>query len=333
MKKTILTFFIVRAFGLFAQTNLVPNNSFEIYSSCPLFAGELSKANGWFQPNIFPLGPLDGSTDYFNVCNNNFGGGSGIPLNQFGFQYARTGNAYAGFGPFVYSNLFTYREYLEVKFIDSLIKGRRYCLNYYLSLANTSSYAIGSIGSYFSPESLLYSSPNSENIQVIPQIENLVTSYLTDTLNWMLVEGEFIANGGERFLTIGNFRNNANTSYIQLSNTGIESYYYIDDISLIECEDAQTLTSSLTIPNVFTPNGDNTNDVFKPITKNIETLQCTIYNRWGIQVAELKEPSQVWDGRNTAGMQCTAGVYYYVLTAKGTDGKEYEEKGFVQLIR
>lgn len=87
-------------------------------------------------------------------------------------------------------------------------------------------------------------------------------------------------------------------------------------------------SSEITIPNIFTPNGDGENDVFKVISKNIKTFDCKIYNRWGTQVAELKNASESWDGKNA-----TAGVYYYIILAEGVDGKKYEEKGFVEVVK
>ena len=41
----------------------------------------------------------------------------------------------------------------------------------------------------------------------------------------------------------------------------------------------------------------------------------------------------MWDGRTTAGIECSDGVYFYILTAKGIDDKEYNQRGFVQLIK
>lgn len=90
---------------------------------------------------------------------------------------------------------------------------------------------------------------------------------------------------------------------------------------------------NLIIPNVFTPNNDGVNDVFKITTKKIATLNCKIYDRWGLLVNELTKTNEVWDGRTTSGIQCTTGVYYYTINALGEDGKAYSEKGIVQLIK
>ena len=105
-----------------------------------------------------------------------------------------------------------------------------------------------------------------------------------------------------------------------------------DSITVTVC-DSSSLPSSLQVPNIFTPNNDGINDEFRIKTKNIASVNCKIYNRWGILVGELTAPNEVWQGRTTSGMQASQGVYYYILTATGNDGKEYNEKGFVQLLR
>lgn len=92
-------------------------------------------------------------------------------------------------------------------------------------------------------------------------------------------------------------------------------------------------TSFITVPNVFTPNGDGQNDVFEFILQNISELKCVIFNRWGKKVAELTEPNSVWDGKINGGAEASDGTYYYILNANGTDDEEYELKGTVSLIR
>ncbi|MGQ0827535.1 MAG: gliding motility-associated C-terminal domain-containing protein, partial [Bacteroidota bacterium] len=90
------------------------------------------------------------------------------------------------------------------------------------------------------------------------------------------------------------------------------------------------------IPNVFTPNGDGINDEFV-ISNLSEGSSVNIYDRWGILVWStlVRSPSPsgrlggVWDGRTTAGLECTEGVYYYLINTSG--GKMY--KGFLELVR
>lgn len=90
--------------------------------------------------------------------------------------------------------------------------------------------------------------------------------------------------------------------------------------------------SNIILPNVFTPNYDSINDVFRPIIDEITELEFSIYNRYGNLIFETKRLRGFWDGRTTAGEACPDGTYFCVLSATGADGKTYKEKTFVQLF-
>lgn len=92
-------------------------------------------------------------------------------------------------------------------------------------------------------------------------------------------------------------------------------------------------TAGLTMPNVFTPNGDGVNDVFAPNAHGLKTLDCTIYDRYGAKIIDMDINMEYWDGYTTSGMACTAGTYFYVVKATDLNGKSYNLKGFIQLIR
>jgi gliding motility-associated-like protein len=82
------------------------------------------------------------------------------------------------------------------------------------------------------------------------------------------------------------------------------------------------------IPNVFTPNGDGVNDEFYiPGAGALRDFRVEIYNRWGRKVHEWTNPKEGWDGEGHS-----AGVYYYVVTAKRGNGDDYIEKGNITLI-
>ena len=57
----------------------------------------------------------------------------------------------------------------------------------------------------------------------------------------------------------------------------------------------------LAIPNVFTPNGDGTNDQLTVTASGITEFSCEIFDRWGLKMYELKSASEGWDGRTTSG--------------------------------
>jgi gliding motility-associated-like protein len=162
----------------------------------------------------------------------------------------------------------------------------------------------------------------------VPQIESEPGVYLTDSAGWTEITGQFVAQGGERFITIGWFRDTSTTDYIQLDTIwpDVGAYYYVDGVSLTE------KPSLIEVQNVFTPNGDNVNDVFQPRTEYLLAYTCRIYNRWGVKVAELNETDNAWDGSHQ-NRPCAEGVYYCTIVATGNDDLEYELKGFVQLLR
>lgn len=88
----------------------------------------------------------------------------------------------------------------------------------------------------------------------------------------------------------------------------------------------------LIIPNVFTPNADSANDVFKVKAFNIVTFNCVIYDRWGIQMFEWNDVNKGWDGK-TDGKEVPTGTYFYMITAKDINDKEIKKQGSVNLFR
>ncbi len=91
------------------------------------------------------------------------------------------------------------------------------------------------------------------------------------------------------------------------------------------------------LPNVFTPNGDGTNDFFIPFPyRYIKDVDLKIYDRWGTMLFETTDPNIHWDGRDmTTHKLCTDGVYYYTCIANEihlTGIVPRELKGFVQLL-
>ena len=78
--------------------------------------------------------------------------------------------------------------------------------------------------------------------------------------------------------------------------------------------------SMLTVPNVFTPNGDGMNDEFRVVYRSIKEFHCWVYNRWGHKVYEWTDPAKGWDG-TIGGKPAAEGAYYYVIRALGTDAE------------
>jgi gliding motility-associated-like protein len=91
--------------------------------------------------------------------------------------------------------------------------------------------------------------------------------------------------------------------------------------------------SDLKCPNAFSPGAsEGVNDEWKVSYKSLIEFDCHIFNRWGLEMAHLTDPSQGWDGRYK-GKLVPAGVYYYVIKARGTDGKVYKKSGDINIIK
>ncbi len=105
------------------------------------------------------------------------------------------------------------------------------------------------------------------------------------------------------------------------------------------CNDSSTYTfrisdsSSVILPNIFTPNGDGANDVYRPITTGVKTLNAWVFNRYGTLIANWNTVRGSWDGHTNSGEECSEGTYAIVVEALGFDGVEYKLKGMITLAR
>jgi hypothetical protein len=237
-KKHCLVFiFLLVSLLVEAQGNLVPNGSFENYSTCPSGFGALEQVDNWFQPNL-----AGNSSDAFNLCYFSTDPYMSVPLNGT-YQYSKTGNGYAGI--YLYWDTTStdnnkWREYLEVGLTDSLITGKKYCVRFYVNKGNWSMWAIKNIQAVLTNDSLLYNDNNYTYISgVTPIMEASAIVY--DTVNWLPIETTYTANGGEKFLIIGNFSSGASTIYQQVlpysSVPNTLGYYLFDDVSVYEQPD------------------------------------------------------------------------------------------------
>ena len=177
-----------------------------------------------------------GSCDYFSeqyLCIS-----SPAPSNGLGFHYAKTGIAYCGFQ--IYMNpIFQpngYREYLGGQLIDTLKQGHTYCVSFYVVKSDSGKYYTSNIGMYLSLDnSVDYST--ALNLPYTPQIVN-TNGIIYDTLNWTQISGTYIAGGGEKYFIIGNFNDDANTTLDSNNQANLfyaVSYYFIDDVSVVDC--------------------------------------------------------------------------------------------------
>lgn len=271
-----LTSLFWRGNEAFAQ-NLVPNPSFEDMISCPHYGNQLDLAVGWHVCRESP--------DYYNECDS-LPGNVSVPSNFCGYQYAFQGNAYVGFIAFG-MNGFNVREYFTCQLINPLMTGKKYNVRFYLNLSGGLSkrMACNKIGLLFSTVNYDLNTPAP-----IGNYSQFYTdSIITDTLNWTLVEGSFIANSAYHYMTVGNFFNDANTDTVHID--GIPStyaYYFIDSISVTEdvTSSVNELNANgfIVYPNLFS-------NKIRIQSENIRFEKLQVFNMSGQSIYFRKESS------------------------------------------
>jgi outer membrane protein OmpA-like peptidoglycan-associated protein len=238
---SLLTGSILSA-GLMAQggqPNLVNNAGFEDLATPVVTWDQLSKANGWSNPN-------NATSDIFS---------KDARMNSVGIPDAEVGTGNAAFEGEHFAGFVAYKdelrpnlkrmasakedhwrksnqqyaEYLQTALNAPLTAGQKYDVTFRVKLANGSDRAVSGIGAYLSPLQLNY--PNSNYLQEKPQVST--AKIVDDKQNWTEVKGTFTAEGTEKFLIIGAFPNGGyETSQAIEGADNQRAYYYLDGISV-----------------------------------------------------------------------------------------------------
>ena len=90
------------------------------------------------------------------------------------------------------------------------------------------------------------------------------------------------------------------------------------------------------IPNVFSPNENGANEVFKPLglLPGISNYQFKIFSRWGQLVFQSSDPEEAWNGKiNNQGESCGQGTYFFQVVFQSAAGKTVSKQGTVMLLR
>lgn len=211
--------------------NLVPNSSFELYSLCPSSPTQYPNITSWQQ-----VSGHAGTADAFNSC------GTGlvdVPNNVFGSQNANTGNGYVGISLGGFDQpTYRDREYIQCQLTSPMVAGELYCVSMYVSLGEESRNASdNALEVHFGTTAPVGVGTSDPLTTITPQFQ--YTSLLDDKVNWVLVSFNYVATGGESYMTIGNFKDGASTNFIG-GYSGLYKfiYYYFDDISVVPESDA-----------------------------------------------------------------------------------------------
>jgi len=214
--------------GLMAQPlNMVPNPGFESFFNLPSGEGDIFEAVGWANLNgglVYP----NATPDYFHSGGTN---GTATPSTYAGDVMPYEGNALAGF---ITYNFFVpnFREYIGIPLNSEVQVGKTYQVSFWLSNSQGNSYGsqgTNNIGLAFTNGAPVQNV--NQPLNLIPQIELNQTVYHN---NWVQYSFIFTPTSNFDFLTIGNFRNDANTSRSTFSTGFNLAYYFIDMVAVQE---------------------------------------------------------------------------------------------------
>ena len=209
-----------------AQTaNYVNNGGFENLVDCNLPG--LSNAYYWDEINKNTQ-----AAGVFHYCSQT------VPYHPFGFQYPRSSMAFALTTIFCHtcdfeSNRTPIRNTLKF----SLVKDQTYCVRFYVSISENSSYSTDAFAAFFGNKNIDTIKKNHVPLTYLnPQIQNPTGNFIIDTLNWVAVSGTFTAKGDEIYMVIGNFKSNQATNKILINPNNlpmIGADVCIDNVSCI----------------------------------------------------------------------------------------------------
>jgi gliding motility-associated-like protein len=210
------------------------------------------------------------------------------------------------------------------------------CPNPYAHPSSTTIYTV----------TVLNTAPNcmNKNTQLVTVIPNAAASFADTIVSGTSIPAlvHFGSTSTQSSSYLWNFGSGFNVSGINPSYTySVAGTYPVSLIAINSsgCNDTITRsivirdTAGVIIPNVFTPNGDGVNDYFQPIFHNVKDFACTIFDRWGKVIYDFSGVNDKWGGQTQQGGAVPDGTYYYIVKAKDNNDKDYNLKGFLQLVR
>lgn len=212
----------------------VLNSSFEQFDqACPDFQSYPHLLD-WYVPDCaFTPGLV-------HACNS-IGSGAGVPLGANGYQQALDGDAFISLwtllvnseGPITDGNP---QKYAAVSLVEPLQAGQRYCLRFGVNLADSSNYRTGTMNAWLLNGTPTACDGNDQSWADQAQFAFDITQ--VDTSAWTILEGDFVAVGGESTLVLGAFQwgEDIDSVFIRPQGSGAEvARYYIDDVKLVPC--------------------------------------------------------------------------------------------------
>ena len=150
------------------------------------------------------------------------------------------------------------------------------------------------------------------------------TSLNGNTFHWDFGDGATSSsnNSQHTYLTNGTYT-------VLLTGTDMQGCNDTATVTIVVYDDTQ-----ITIPNVFTPNGDGKNEFFNVFTNKTQLIvEGEVFNRWGAKIATWNSINGGWNGETNGGSDAAEGLYVYIVKITYPNGDTEERNGAVSLIR
>lgn len=234
--RLLVLFFFICAFS--QAQNLVPNGSFET-GTCSFFNGNIHEdCDDWYASIQDPALEVyeNPSPDWWHTCA--IVEGLRPPNTVTGYQYPSSGEGMAGIITLI-TSFSDYRETIGIELLEPLELGNTYLVQFKLNRANgVSDLMSNNFGVKFttfpfflSPEAAI---DNTSHFKI--------DSIVTDSLNWLQVQFEFVADSSYQFIHLGNFYTDDQTDTILGPMFNVIAYYFIDDVSVSSTLSAVSLS-------------------------------------------------------------------------------------------
>ena len=227
MKVVFLLLFLVSS-SVFAQ-NLVYNPSFEIYTNCPTDHDNYALGCTTLPQN---------RTYYLNSCSSvqNYS----VPYQSINsYQEAHNGNGFVGC--IFYRDAYFYHEYLQMELIEPLSNNSSYYVEFWINRITGiggGKCAINNIALSFQnffTDTIIWSWGSPSLLSYNSDIIKFTNPIISDTLNWVKINGIYKANGTENYIVVGNFFDNSETEILDMNDGDVvAASYFIDDVSVEE---------------------------------------------------------------------------------------------------
>ena len=246
------------------------------------------------------------------------------------FQIVASGDATICYNDFVQLNAAGGNNYLWTP-SDGL--DNPYIPNPVASPSNSTTYMV------YSTDGVCFSSSDTVVITINP-LPQIYAGADAEILYGQTYQLNAYTNGGTIQWEPPTFLNCTNCQFPIASHVNIPITYVLTVTDSMGCKAEDYVKINLAcsedlvyVPDAFTPNGDNKNDIFRIRTYGLSEVKAfRVFNRWGEMVFETYDVNEGWDGK-WQGQLCHPAVYVWYIQGTCANGVELLKKGNVTLIR